>query len=75
MRRPKPFPKGGIGVKLSPPILKITAHKAQQSGAPVYSYVMTYGATHGAEIPLAFRASAPDNAEPDALQWLAGLGY
>ena len=55
-----------VDAMLRPPILKITAHKAQQGGAPVYSYVMTYGApgaTHGAEIPLVFRTSAPENAE------------
>ncbi|MGN1022459.1 MAG: carboxylesterase family protein [Lachnospiraceae bacterium] len=36
------------------PILKITAHKADQNGAPVYSYVFTEGAYHGAEIPYVF---------------------
>ncbi|MCD8122781.1 MAG: carboxylesterase family protein [Clostridiales bacterium] len=37
------------------PILKITAHKADQNGAPVYSYVFTYGNSyHGAEIPFVF---------------------
>lgn len=45
------------------PILRITAHKADQGGAPVYSYIFTYGAPscyHGAEIPYAF-ANATDN--------------
>lgn len=42
---------------LRPAILEITKHKAMQNGAPVYSYVMTYGnpsSTHGTEIPLVF---------------------
>ncbi len=39
------------------PLLRTTAHKADQGGAPVYSYIFTYGAprcTHGAEIPYIF---------------------
>lgn len=39
------------------PLLRIMAHKADQNGAPVYSYLFTYGApqcTHGAEIPYVF---------------------
>ena len=39
------------------PLLRTTAHKADQGGAPVYSYIFTYGAPscfHGAEIPYAF---------------------
>ena len=55
-----------VDAMLRPPLLKITAHKAEQGGAPVYSYVMTYGApaaTHGAEIPLVFRTSTPENEE------------
>ena len=46
-----------VDTMLRAPLLKITAHKADQNGAPVYSYVMTYGApqsTHGSEIPLIF---------------------
>ena len=37
------------------PLLKIMSHKADQKGAPVYSYVFTYGNSyHGAEIPYVF---------------------
>ena len=41
------------------PIIKITAHKADQEGAPVYSYLFTkqdgdLGSYHGAEIPYVF---------------------
>ena len=41
------------------PLLKITAHKADQRGAPVYSYIFTkqigtQGSYHGAEIPFVF---------------------
>lgn len=37
------------------PMLKIMSHKADQDGAPVYSYVFTYGNSHhGAEIPYVF---------------------
>ncbi len=37
------------------PILKLTAHKADQGGAPVYSYVFTWGTSyHTAEIPFVF---------------------
>ena len=49
---------------LRTPLLKITAHKADQNGAPVYSYIMTYGApqaVHGAEIPLIFDNAAAEN--------------
>lgn len=51
---------------LRAPLLKISAHKADQGGAPVYSYVMTYGApqsVHGAEIPLIFDNTSEDNEE------------
>ena len=53
-----------LDTMLRSPLLKISAHKADQGGAPVYSYVMTYGApqaVHGAEIPLIFRNTAPEN--------------
>ena len=37
------------------PILKLTAHKADQNGAPVYSYIFTWGTSyHTAEIPFVF---------------------
>ncbi|MCD8049164.1 MAG: carboxylesterase family protein [Clostridia bacterium] len=37
------------------PTLKLTAHKADQGGAPVYSYVFTWGTSyHTAEIPFVF---------------------
>ncbi len=37
------------------PILKLTAHKADQNGAPVYSYMFTWGTSyHTAEIPFVF---------------------
>lgn len=37
------------------PILKITAHKADQNGAPVYSYIFSWGTSyHTAEIPFVF---------------------
>lgn len=40
------------------PLLKTMAHKADQNGAPVYAYLMTYGnSAHGAEIPYIFRQS------------------
>ena len=47
------------------PILKITAHKADQNGAPVYSYVFTkqdgdQGSYHGAELPYVFGNNAQD---------------
>ena len=51
---------------LRAPLFRITAHKADQNGAPVYSYIMTYGApmaVHGAEIPLIFDNTTPDNEE------------
>ncbi|MFB9134491.1 carboxylesterase/lipase family protein [Vibrio olivae] len=41
------------------PLLKIMSHKADQNGAPVYAYVMSYGsplAYHTAEIPLVFNS-------------------
>ena len=53
-----------LDTMLRSPLLKISAHKADQGGAPVYSYVMTYGApqaVHGAEIPLIFRNTSPEN--------------
>ncbi|MBQ1491623.1 MAG: carboxylesterase family protein [Blautia sp.] len=51
---------------LRAPLFKITAHKADQNGANVYSYVMTYGApmaVHGAEIPLVFDNTTAENEE------------
>lgn len=40
------------------PLLKTMTHKADQNGAPVYAYLMTYGnSSHGAEIPYVFRHS------------------
>ena len=37
------------------PILKLTAHKADQNGAPVYSYIFSWGTSyHTAEIPFVF---------------------
>jgi para-nitrobenzyl esterase len=68
---PNEDPAGAIDVDmlLRMPILKITAHKADQSvndgGAPVYSYVFTkqdsdQGVYHGAEIPYVFDLNAPD---------------
>ncbi len=51
---------------LRAPLFKITAHKADQKGANVYSYVMTYGApmaVHGAEIPLVFDNTTAENEE------------
>lgn len=37
------------------PILKLTAHKADQGGAPVYSYIFSWGTSHHtAEIPFVF---------------------
>lgn len=40
------------------PILKTMSHKADQNGAPVYAYLLTYGSSnHGAEIPYIFRHS------------------
>jgi len=44
----------------------LSAHKADKGGAPVYSYVMTYGApqaVHGAEIPLIFDNTSAENEE------------
>lgn len=42
------------------PMLKIMSHKADQNGAPIYSYVFTWeaegmGSYHGAEIPFVFQ--------------------
>lgn len=37
------------------PILKLTAHKADQGGAPVYSYIFSWGTSyHTSEIPFVF---------------------
>lgn len=37
------------------PILKLTAHKANQGGAPVYSYIFSWGISyHTSEIPFVF---------------------
>lgn len=47
------------------PLLKIMSHKADQNGAPVYAYVMSYGsplAFHTSEIPLVF--NNPNTASP-----------
>ena len=55
-----------VDTMLRAPLLKIAAHKADQNGAPVYSYIMTYGAPqafHGAEIPLIFDNTTPENEE------------
>lgn len=44
-----------VDTLLRPPLLKIMSHKAAQGGAPVYSYLFTYGMSfHGAEIPYVF---------------------
>ena len=44
-----------VDTLLRPPLLKIMSHKAAQEGAPVYSYLFTYGMSfHGAEIPYVF---------------------
>ena len=56
------------------PLLKITAHKADQNGAPVYSYLFTKqagaaGSYHGAEIPYVFH-NTDDKALADTV---AGL--
>ena len=45
------------------PLLKITAHKADQKGEPVYSYIFTkqiggQGSYHSAEIPFVFANTA-----------------
>ncbi len=55
---------GLVDTMLRAPLLKITAHKADQGGAPVYSYIMTYGApqaVHGAEISLIFGNTTTEN--------------
>jgi|GEM_PF-168289 len=56
-----------VDMLLRLPILKITAHKADQEGADVYSYLFTrqagdFGSYHGAEIPYVFN-NATDDAE------------
>lgn len=60
-----------VDAMLRAPLRKITTHKADQGGAPIYSYVMTYGApgsTHGFEIPLIFaNASAEHEAMSDIM--------
>ena len=46
-----------VDTMLRAPLLEISRHKADQGGAPVYSYMLTYGApqsVHGTEIPLIF---------------------
>ena len=61
-----PFNAALVDSMLRAPLFKITAHKADQGGAPVYSYIMTYGApmaVHGAEIPLIFENTTPENEE------------
>ena len=46
------------------PLLKIMSHKADQSGAPVYAYLFSYGNSyHGAEIPYVFNNLEADAAE------------
>ena len=53
-----------VDAMLRAPLRKITAHKADQGGAPAYSYVMTYGApnsTHGFEIPLIFANTSSEH--------------
>ena len=59
-----------LDMMLRAPLLKISAHKADQGGAPVYSYVMTYGApqaVHGAEIPLIFDNTTAENEQMAAV--------
>lgn len=59
-----------VDMMLRAPLMKISAHKADQGGAPVYSYVMTYGApqaVHGAEIPLIFDNTSAENEEMAAV--------
>lgn len=51
------------------PMLKIMSHKADQGGAPVYSYVFTWedpvrGSYHGAEIPFVFN-NVDNNSTPE----------
>ncbi len=53
-----------LDMMLRAPLLKISAHKADQGDASVYSYVMSYGApqaVHGAEIPLIFDNTSAEN--------------
>ena len=59
---------------LRPAILEITRHKAMQKGAPVYSYVMTYGnpsSVHGTEIPLVFANSTGAMSDTMSAVWAA----
>lgn len=60
-----------VDAMLRAPLRKIALHKADQKGAPVYSYVMTYGtprSSHGAEIPLIFaNASGEDKKMADIM--------
>ena len=61
-----------VDTMLRNPIRKITAHKADQGGADVYSYVMTYGApnaVHGAEIPLVFKNDDSEMAKTMSAVW------
>ncbi len=47
-----------VDILIRLPILKTMRHKADQNGAPVYAYLMTYGnSSHGAEIPYIFHHS------------------
>ena len=47
-----------VDILIRLPLLKTMTHKADQNGAPVYAYLMTYGnSSHGAEIPYIFRHS------------------
>lgn len=51
------------------PILKLTAHKADQNGANVYSYVFTWGTSyHTAEIPFVFNNTDKGNISGDMEQ-------
>lgn len=59
-----------VDTMLRAPLFRITAHKADRGGAPVYSYIMTYGApraVHGAEIPLIFDNTSAENEEMAAV--------
>ena len=63
------------------PILKLTAHKADQNGAPVYSYVFTFGTSyHTAEIPFVFNnidkvTGSGDRADAEKLSDLMGSAW
>ena len=63
------------------PILKLTAHKADQNGAPVYSYVFTFGTSyHTAEIPFVFNnidkvTVSGDRADAEKLSNLMGSAW